>query len=147
MVLFCGFGAAVIRWRKMRNHNVGGAQTKLGESPGRALFSGFADELLKLSSSSASSESLGDVVGAEALGPIASAVKGYQRKGWRGAARAAAGYAVGGGAGAALGALGAKGLKHVVGRDVGVGPVRAGTVLPAMGALLLGLKAERWANK
>ena len=110
----------------------------------RPLLCGFADELMKLSSEG---ERLSDIVGAEALGPIASAVKGYQRRGWRGAARAAGGYALGGGAGAALGALGAKGLQHVAGRDIGVGPVRASTILPAMGALILGLKAERWANK
>jgi hypothetical protein len=105
---------------------------------------GFADELVKLSSDG---ESMGDVVAAEALGPIASAVKGYRRRGLAGAARAAGGFALGGGGGAALGALAAKGIKHVTGHDVGVGPVRASTMLPALGALVLGLKAERWASK
>lgn len=109
-----------------------------------SLVHGFADELRKLSSEG---ESVGDVVGAEALGPIASAVKGYKHRGLGGAARAAGAYALGGGTGAALGALAAKGLHHALGRDLGAGPVRASTVLPSLGALVLGLKAERWANK
>jgi len=109
-----------------------------------ASLRSFADELIKLSSGG---ESFGDVVGAEALGPIASAVKGYKRHGVGGAARAAAGYAAGGGAGAALGGLAAMGLQRALGRDVGIGPVRASTVLPSLGALVLGLKAERWANR
>lgn len=108
------------------------------------LLQGFSNELMKLSSDG---ENVGDVVAAEALGPIASAVKGYRQRGIGGAARAAGGFVLGGGAGAALGALGAKGLKQVAGRDLGVGPVRASTVLPSLGALILGLKAERWANK
>lgn len=108
------------------------------------LLQGFSDELVKLSSGG---ESVGDVVAAEALGPIASAVKGYRQRGLGGAARAAGGFVLGGGTGAALGSLAAKGLQHVAGRDIGVGPVSASTMLPAMGALVLGLKAERWANK
>jgi hypothetical protein len=103
----------------------------------------FGDELVKLSSG----ESVGDVVGAESLGPIASAVKGYRKGGIRGAARAAGAYAAGGGAGAFLGAMAAKGLERATGRDLGIGPVRASTVLPSVGALLAGLKAERWANR
>jgi len=109
------------------------------------LLFGFRDELVKVSSQGG--EDLGDVVGAEALGPISSAVKGYKRGGFGGAARAAGAYALGGGAGALLGGLAAKGLERASGRDVGVGPVRASTVLPSLGALILGLKAERMANR
>jgi hypothetical protein len=105
---------------------------------------GFRDELVKLSTEN---DDLGDVVGAEALGPIASAVKGYKQRGLAGAARAAGGYALGGGAGALAGALAAKGLHHALGKDVGIGPVRASLALPSLGALILGLKAERWANR
>jgi hypothetical protein len=105
----------------------------------------FADELVKLSSGGG--ESFGDVVGAEAGGPIWSAVKGFRRHGIGGAARAAAGYAAGGGAGAALGGLAAMGLHHTLGRDIGIGPVRASTVLPSFGALILGLKGEKWGNR
>jgi hypothetical protein len=102
----------------------------------------FAEELVKIAG-----DSLSDVVGAEALGPVASAVKGYQKRGIGGAARAAGAYALGGGAGALIGGLGAKALEHMAGRDLGVGPVRASTVLPSLGALILGLKAEHLANR
>jgi len=108
------------------------------------LVGSFANELVKLAGGSG--DSLGDVVGAEALGPVASAVKGYRKNGLGGAARSAGAYALGGGTGALLGGLGAKALEHVAGRDIGVGPVRASTVLPSLGALILGLKAEHWAN-
>lgn len=104
----------------------------------------FTDEICKVASSEG--EGLGDVVGAEALGPISSAVKGYRRGGLRGAARAAGAYALGGGAGALAGGLAAVGLRHMTGRDLGVGPVRASTVLPSLGALILGLKAEKMAK-
>jgi hypothetical protein len=113
------------------------------------FVSAFADEIVKLSSTAPGNghENLSDVVGAEALGPIASAVKGYQRRGLGGAARAAGGYILGGGAGALAGGLAAKGLHHVLGKDIGVGPVRASVALPSIGALILGLKAERLANR
>ncbi len=110
-----------------------------------SVVTAFADELLKLSSPH-EGERLSDVVAAEALGPIASAVKGYRHGGALGAARGAGGYVLGGGAGAALGALGAKGLERLTGRDVGVGPFRASTILPALGGLIGGLKAEKLAK-
>jgi hypothetical protein len=102
----------------------------------------FADELVKVAS-----ESLGDVVGAEALGPIPSVVKGFRRAGIGGAARAGGAYVLGGGAGALGGALAAKVIHHALGRDVGVGPIRLSTALPAVGSLVLGLKAEQMANR
>jgi hypothetical protein len=105
----------------------------------------FADELVKIAGSQ--EDSLGDVVGAEALGPLSSAVKGYRHRGLGGALRAGGAYVLGGGAGALLGGLAAKGLKYVAGRDPGIGPVRASTVLPSVGALILGLKAEKMATK
>jgi len=111
----------------------------------RPVTKAFAAELMKLSAEKP--ESLGDVVGAEALGPIASAVKGWKRRGFGGAARAGLAYAAGGGAGALGGALVAKGVRHLLGRDPGIGPVRASTTLPALGALILGLKAEHLANR
>jgi hypothetical protein len=108
------------------------------------LVQAFAEELIKVASDG---ESLGDLVGAEALGPVASAVKGFRRGGIGGAARAAGAYALGGGAGALAGGLVAKGAERALGRDVGVGPVRVSNVLPAIGAVLAGLKAEHMANR
>lgn len=106
----------------------------------------FAEEVVKLSSQSGG-ESLGDVVGAEASGPLYSAVKGYRRAGVGGALRAAGAYALGGGAGALVGGLAAKGAERAIGHDVGVGPVRLSNALPAIASLVVGLKAERMANR
>jgi len=99
---------------------------------------GFGDELVKLSGH----ENPRDVVLAESLGPIPSAVRGFQKGGPLGAARNFAAFAGPAALGGTAGLLAAKGLHHLTGRDIGVGPVTANVVLPAIGAIIAGLKGE-----
>lgn len=100
----------------------------------------FADELVKI----ASGDSGKDVVLAEAFGPLAPAAKGYKQGGIKGAVKGGAGYVAGGGLGAILGYLAAKGAKRVVGEGK-VGRA-ASLILPALGGVLGGLKGARMAG-
>jgi hypothetical protein len=97
----------------------------------------FVDEIVKLGSG----ESGKDVVMAEALGPIPSAVRGYRKEGLKGAAKGAGGYVAGGGIGALLGLLAAKGLHPLLGEGR-VGRA-AELVLPAVGGVLGGLRGAK----
>ena len=109
------------------------------------LIHGFADELVKLAGV-ADQESPADVVMAESLGPIPSLVKGYQRGGWKQGLKSGAGYVLGGGAGAAAGMVLAHLIKKYTGHDPGLGPLRMGTVLPALGGVIGGLKGSHLAG-
>lgn len=105
------------------------------------FVAGFGDELVKMAADHGPSGT--DVALYEALGPIAAAAKGYKHGGIKGALKGGAVSVAGGGLGAGLGLLAAHGLKKLTGHDIGAGPVRASTVLPALGALGGAMKAER----
>jgi hypothetical protein len=116
------------------------------ENHGRIPFmhpfvAGFANELAKIASEHHVSGA--DVALYEAFGPLASAAKGYKRGGVKGAVKGGLAGVAGGGLGAGLGLLAAHGLKKLTGHDVGAGSVRASTVLPAAGALIGSLKADK----
>lgn len=121
------------------------------QAPNHAL-AGFAGELLKLATHAPHhAPSSGSVVAAEALGPVASVVKGFREgkrsgglaRGLAEGGKAGAGYVGGAAAGAGLGLLAAGAIKRLTGHDPGFGMVRASTVLPALGGTLAGLKAEQ----
>ena len=93
-----------------------------------------------------------EVVMAESMGPIPSAVRGFLhgRKGGGSVGRGLLEALKHGGAyvgGGGLGALAGYGLarlaKRLVGKDLGAGPLTLGTILPALGGVVGGLKAEK----
>lgn len=112
---------------------------------------GFTEELVKLSSAHGGHPTGKEVVLAESLGPIPSMVRGFQQgkksggaaKGLLEAGKMGGGYVAGGGLGALGGLLLAKAIQATTGHDPGVGMLTASTVLPAVGGVLGGLKAER----
>ena len=108
----------------------------------------FTDELVKvaLDHGGVPHEGPLDVVLAEALGPIPSAVRGFRRGGALQAAKSGLGYVGGGGLGALGGLAVAKGIQKLTGHDPGIGPLRASTVLPAVAAVLGGLHGEKLAR-
>jgi hypothetical protein len=110
---------------------------------------GFADELVKLGVHM--NPTGRDVVLAESLGPLPSLVRGFRMgketggvgKGLLEAGKLGGGYVAGGGLGALGGLLIAKAIQASTGHDPGVGMLTATTLLPAIGGVLGGLKAER----
>lgn len=113
------------------------------------ILTGFADELVKLSSSDGPM----NVVAAEALGPLPSMIRGWKQgrkhggvsSALKNSAKSGAGYIIGGGAGALAGLALAKLIAAAVGgRDLGVGSLTLGHVLPAVAGVLGGLEAEKF---